>query len=132
MGYKGPRLIIKADWEDGGGNARRGCILTEGNTRPEVWAIVQSALRNAPHDMTEVIVSEGWRKIRDTKDCHELNNAFDISLHGTSDDLDERRTIGDAWAARMRVDLINRMGVDYDVSCHGRSWNVHIHAELDP
>ncbi len=132
MGYKGPRLIIKADWEDGGGNARRGCILTAGNTRPEVWAIVQSALRTAPVGMTEVIVSEGWRKIRDTLDFHERNEAFDISLRGTSDVLKDRRTIGDAWAARMRVDLIARMGVNYDVSCHGKEWKVHIHAEVDP
>jgi len=130
MPHKGPRLIIKADWKDGSGKDRRGCILTEGNTRPEVWAIVQSALRTAPHHMTEVIVSEGWRDIRDTLDFHELNNAFDISLWGTSDDLEERRTIGDAWAARMRVDLIARQGVNYDVSCHGKDWNVHVHAEL--
>lgn len=132
MPHKGPRLIIKADWVDGSEKKRRGCILTEGNTRPEVWAIVQSALRTAPVGMTEVIVSEGWRNIRTTLDLHERNGAFDISLWGTSDDLEERRTIGDAWAARMRVDLIARQGFNYDVSCHGKDWNVHIHGEVDP
>jgi hypothetical protein len=132
MGYKGPRLIIKADWEDSTGKARRGCILTEGNTRPEVWAIVQSALRTAPHAMDAVTVSEGWRKIRETLDRHELHDAFDFSLREVSDVEAERRTIGDAWAARMRVDLIARQGVNYYVTCHGANWNVHIHGSLSP
>ena len=132
-GHKGPRVIIKADWVDGSKRSRRGCILTEGNTRPEVWAIVQSAVRTAPHGTDTVTVSEGWRKIRDTLDRHELNDAFDFSLNDVvAPDGAGRRVIGDAWAARMRIDLIARQGVNYTVLCHGADWNVHIHGSLSP
>ena len=135
--YKGPRLIIKADWERDG-RPMRGCILTRGNTRPEVWAIVEAALATAPAGLAEVEVSEGWRDIRDALDWHELNGAFDFSLRRVcaaarcADTVPHRRREGVRWANRMQDELADRYGPLYDVECHGEGWNIHIHAELHP
>ena len=129
--FEGPRLIIKADWTDGKGNPRRGCILTPGNTRPEVWAIVRSALRTAPPGLDAVTLSEGWRHIREALDRHNTNDAFDISLREISDDLTIRTEEGHAWAGRIAVDLEYREEASYDIACHGEGWNVHIHGEQD-
>jgi hypothetical protein len=129
--FEGPRLIIKADWVDGKGNPRRGCILTPGNTRPEVWAIVRSALRTAPHGLEAVTLSEGWRHIRETLDRHNTNDGIDISLRDISDDLNIRTEAGHAWAGRIADDLEHREEASYDIACHGEGWNVHIHGEQD-
>lgn len=137
MTHKGPRLVIKADWHDGE-MGRRGCILTQGNTRPEVWAIVQAAMVTAPDGLTIVEVSEGYRSIRDTLDMHELNGAFDFSLRhvcaadGITDSMHNRARIGVPWAARMQKYLRERWGPFYDVECHGAEWQIHIHGELHP
>lgn len=129
--YVGPRLIIKADWTDARGNPRRGCILTAGNTRPEVWAIVRAALRTSPPGLQSVTLSEGFRYIRETLDRHNTNDAFDISLRDISDDLTIRTEEGHAWAGRIAVDLEYREEASYDIACHGEDWNVHIHGEQD-
>jgi hypothetical protein len=129
--FDGPRLIIKPDWTDDRGNPRRGCILTPGNTRPEVWAIVRSALRTAPPGLDAVTLSEGWRHIRETLDRHNMNDAFDISLRDISGVLAIRTEAGHAWAGRIADDLECREEASYDIECHGEGWNVHIHGEQD-
>ena len=135
--HKGPRLIIKADWTKNG-QPMRGCHLTQGNTRPEVWAIAQAAMATAPVGLDVVEITEGHREIRDTLDFHELNGAFDFSLRrvceavGLLDDVENRKRVGDAWAARMQVYLHDHLGPFYDVECHGDGWNIHIHGELHP
>ena len=133
MPYKEPRIIIKADWKDESGRDRRGCILTRGNMRPEVWAIVEIAVETAPPGTGIVEVTEGWRpKIREGLDEHRLNNAFDFGLRHVAAEHEERRVIGDQWAARMQRRLREKYGPHYDVACHGKAWNVHIHGELHP
>lgn len=136
--HKGPRLLIKPDWIDGKRKPRRGCILTQGNTRPEVWAIVQAAMATAPEGLDVVEVTEGWRDIRDTLDFHELNNAFDFSLRrlcealGIENSYANRYREGTRWAARMQAWLREHVGPGYDVECHGEGANVHVHGELHP
>ena len=133
MDYKGPRIIVKADWVDESGKDRRGCILTRGNTRPEVWAIVDMAVETAPDGCEVVEITEGWRpKIREGLDEHRLNNAFDFSLRHVAPAIEERRPIGDQWSARIQRRLREKYGAGYDVTCHGKGGNVHVHGELHP
>ncbi len=111
------RLIIKADWQDGERD-RRGCILTQEHLQnPMVMLILDVALETAPAGM-DVIVTEGWRDIRDTPDAHERFHAFDFSLGDLS------IVGGKRWADDMGA----KLGDDYYVVCHGPNW--HVHAQI--
>ncbi len=104
-------------------------MLYGGSLRPEVIRIVYVAAQTSrgqtgPH----IVVSEGYRKIRDTRDLHQELRAFDISLNTLPGDFEERERRGTEWAERMKAEL----GPDYTVIVHGGGHNLHIHVELDP
>ena len=125
---KGPRIVFKDDRDS---NIGRGAMIFWGHLLEDRIRMVRVAAQTAP-DLIDntMVVSEGWRKIRTTLDLHERCCAFDISLNqlaGTSG-FSDRKTIGEAWAARIREAL----GPGYDVIVHGEGWNLHIHIELDP
>ncbi len=121
----GPRIIIKDDRDS---SIQRGCVLYAGHFRPELACIIYHAAQTAPHEVSAIIVSEGWRKIRDSRDLHEELRAFDLSLNVISGDFGERRQVATSWADRMR----KRLGEDYEIIVHGKDANLHIHVELDP
>lgn len=123
---KGPRIVFKDDRDSAIG---RGCILHRGSLRPEVMAIVIAAARTAPPlEGNVLIVSEGWRNIREQRDLHEELRAFDISVHNIIILSEPRRAHAELWAERMSEDL----GGEYDVVLHGEGSNLHIHGEFEP
>lgn len=125
---RGPRVIFKDDRDSSIG---RGAVLYGGHFRPEVARIVYVAAQVAPDQVTEIVVSEAHRNIRDTRDLHEEGRAFDFSLNVEGLGhlaFEDRRAIGQEWAMRMSANL----GPDYTVIVHGEGANLHIHAELDP
>ncbi len=123
-----PRIIIKPDWKDASGNSRRGCILRpEHLQNPKVMRILEVAAETAPDLIDdEMVVSEGWRDIRDTPDAHERFEAFDFSLNQIDGDESQRRKIGIAWAGRM----VRKLGDGHFVQAHGTGRGLHIHAQI--
>jgi hypothetical protein len=120
----GPRIHVKNDSESSIG---RGCILHGAHFRPEIAKIVWSASRAAPPRTETLVLSEGYRDIRHTRDMHEELRALDITFRLGADmlpTLDEYAAV----VARMKALL----GPDYDVLVHGENSNRHIHCELDP
>lgn len=121
-----PRIVIKADW--GENNSRRGCILTLLHLRnPRVMRILDVACETAPTLIDdEMLVSEGYRNIRDTPDAHERHEAFDFSLNQLGGNESRRREVGERWASRMFL----KLGNDYYKEVHGTSTNLHIHCQI--
>ncbi len=122
---KGPRILFKDDRDSSIG---RGCVLYAAQLRPEVIAIVTACARTAPTLRSDtMIVSEGYRSIREKRDLHKESRAFDISCNQIPDEA-KREEIARDWAIRIRSDL----GPDYEVIPHGAGANFHLHIELDP
>jgi hypothetical protein len=123
---KGPRIVFKDDRDSRVG---RGCHLHAGHFRPEMAKVIYEAALTAPREADVMVVSEGWRHIRDSRDLHEEGRAFDLSLNiVTGLSFDQRKTMGTEWSNRLRA----KLGRDYDVIVHGDGGNLHIHVELDP
>lgn len=120
----GPRIVIKDDRDSAIG---RGCVLYAGHFRPELACIPYWAAHTAPDGVETVVISEGWRDIRESRDLHEELRALDLSLNVIPGDFAARMAAGQKWAERLRV----KLGPDYDVIVHGQGSNLHIHAELD-
>ena len=122
---KGPRIVFKDDRDSSVG---RGCVLYAGNLRPEVLAIVLAAAQTAPPlKENTLVVSEGYRSVRDSRDLHKELRAFDISLNQIQDPGNIVIT-AEIWADNIRGEL----GPSYDVLAHGEGANFHLHIELDP
>ena len=123
---KGPRIIFKDDRDSGVG---RGCVLYAGHLREEVIGMIRVAAQVAP-DLIDntMVVSEGYRSIRPTRDLHEELRAFDISFNQIQGDYEVRRKVGIEWSDRIR----RRLGFGYDLKVHGVGTNLHLHIELDP
>lgn len=124
---KGPRALFKTDEQSSIG---RGCVLYAAHFRVEVAYIFYAVLKTAPEGMDEVLFSEGYRNIRETRDLHEELRAVDVScaeLPGCTD-YNERANKANEWARRLQLVL----GDDYDVVAHGGANNLHLHVELDP
>ncbi len=121
-----PRVIFKADW--GHNNSRRGAILTLEHLRnPRVMRILEAAAETAPKLIdNEMLVSEGWRDIRDTPDAHERHEAFDLSLNQLACHEGQRKYDAQNWANCLRA----KLGDDYTVLIHGTGTNLHIHAQI--
>ncbi len=122
-----PRILIKPDWFVHG-DRQRGCILTLQHLRnPRVLRILEAAAETAPTLIdNEMLVSEGWRDIRDTPDAHERHEAFDFSLNQVAGHGKPHRLVCDAWAERMQA----KLGDDYYVVVHGTGTNLHIHCQI--
>ncbi len=89
--------------------------------------ILEVAAETAPDLIDdEMVVSEGWRDIRDTPDAHERFEAFDFSLNQVEGDGGSRNNIGAHWSQRMQA----KLGNDYYVLCHGTGRGLHLHAQL--
>ncbi len=122
----GPRIIVKADANSSIG---RGCILYGAHFRPEMACIPYWVARTAPEELDEVVLTEGWRDVRDSRDLHEELRGIDVSLNGLADGGGEsKKSKAESWAARLR----ERLGSDYQVILHGDGLNYHMHCELDP
>jgi hypothetical protein len=96
-----------------------GAYLHARHFRPEIARIVQVAAAEAPGELTEIVVTEGWRA---GAGLHPKDRAFDIRANHLP------RPVVLAWVERIR----GRLGGDYDVLAHGNGANHHIHAEYDP
>lgn len=122
---KGPRVIVKRDEESSVG---RGCHLTGAHFVPEMAKIVWAACRTAhPVIVAVVMLTEGYRNIRDARDMHEECRAFDITTR------DQRGAIGtEAMYEVMAANMGDLLGPDYDIIVHGEGNNLHIHCEYDP
>jgi len=123
---RGPRVFVKRDEESSVG---RGAILYGAHWRPEIAAIVWAACvasKDVSPGIKEVILTEGYRDIRDTRDLHEELRALDITFR-----LDHqlRPTLGEY--ARLRDRMKELLGPDYDVLAHGEDTQLHIHSEYD-
>lgn len=126
MNNQRTRIIFKDDRDSQVG---RGCVLYAGHFRPEVIAIVYCAALEAPETKDgEIVVSEGYRDIRNSRDLHEELRAFDFSLNGVNGDHDFRAAVGVQWADRTN----RRLGPGYHTAVHGIGSNLHMHIELDP
>lgn len=105
-------------------------VLRTAHFRPHMVQIIMVAFATQPETTDgKLVITEGWRDIRDSLDFHEHCAAFDFrckNLVGASQEERERQ--GHAWAAVMR----ERLGSDYDVIAHGEGDNFHVHAEFDP
>lgn len=122
---KGPRIVFKDDRDSSIG---RGCVLYAAQLRPEVIAIVIACAKAAPPLRDNMmVVSEGYRSIREKRDLHKESRAFDISCNQIPDEA-KREELGRVWARRIEHEL----GPDYDVIAHGEGANFHLHIELDP
>lgn len=124
----GPRIVFKDDRDSAVG---RGAVLFWGHFLDGPRQIIIAAAQTAPAFVDNVmLVSEGWRHVREARDLHRELRAFDFSLNrlaGVSG-FSHRKIAGEAWATRMRAVL----GPGYDIEVHGEGENLHLHAELDP
>ena len=120
----GPRLLIKRDEESSVG---RGAQLYAAHLVPEMARVMWACCRCCDTFISEVWVTEAYRKIRTDRDLHEECRALDFTL---------RTSTGARPAEMVYRDVGDRMvavlGPDYDVVVHGESANLHIHAEYDP
>ena len=121
----GPRIHFKTDQES---TINRGAVMYAAHFRPEIACIPYWAARTAPPGLERIVVSEGYRKIRDSLDLHEQYRAMDLSLNVIDGDEAERRSVGTFWAKRLEEAL----GPDYLVLVHGAGANLHIHVALKP
>lgn len=121
----GPRIIFKDDRDS---SIQRGAVMYGAHFRPEMALIYYHAAQTAPTGLKTMVVSEGYRKIRDTRDLHQELRGIDLSLNTIEGDEAERRSQGTFWATRLQEAL----GPDYTVIVHGAGRNLHIHIELDP
>ncbi len=120
----GPRVIFKDDRDSAIG---RGAILYGAHFRAEVSKIVYVVAQTAPHHLDVVVISEGWRDTRDTRDLHEESRALDVSLRDMPGG-EIGSQMAESWCHRLR----DTLGPDYDVQSHGDGDNWHLHIELDP
>jgi len=112
-----------------------GVTFKHGHFQPHVTAIITAALETAPLMKDGcVVITQAYRKIRDTLDFHELMAAFDFRCKDIV--VSETQTaallnlqdIGRQWADRMRA----KLGPDYDCIAHGSGDSFHLHVEFDP
>jgi len=123
---RGPRIIFKDDRDSSIG---RGCVIYQGMLRPEIMCMVAAAAETAPDGMEEMNVSEGWRSVRNYRDLHEDQRAWDISARGVvAVDDDELLYWMEMWADNIQEQL----GPPYTVVVHDTGSGLHIHIELDP
>ena len=127
------RIIFKDDRDSSIG---RGCILNLAHLRPEVIVMVRAAAATAPiMDGNYILISEGWRSIRERRDLHKEGRAFDVSLNNVvgGEDYARRLVIGRAWGQRTSELLnITEFGRTYQIEVHGTGTNLHMHMEMDP
>lgn len=127
------RIIFKDDRDSRIG---RGCILNLAHLRPEVIIMVRAAGAMAPvMDGNYMLVSEGWRSIRERRDLHKEGLAFDVSLNNVvgGEEYNRRKVIGEAWGQRTSERLnLSEFGVTYQIEVHGTGSNLHMHMEMDP
>lgn len=122
----GPRVIVKDDRDSSIG---RGCQLYAAHFVPVVMEMMQRmvqafALR---HDCKTIRMTEGWRNIRDRRDCHEEARAIDW----TAEHADGSRF--EAWEYDIVASQARKwLGQNYDVIVHGQGLGLHIHVEYDP
>ena len=119
----GPRIIVKRDTESSIG---RGAALYLDHFRPHVSVMIWAIARACPDSCTELWITEGHRKIRDTRDLHEECLALDFTFRDGEQRLIEVELHEIAREAR------STLGDEYDLIAHGSGSNLHIHAEYDP
>ncbi len=120
----GPRIIVKDDRDSTVG---RGGVLFAALFRPEIAILPRLVAACAPMRAEVVRVTEGHRKIRETRDRHEDLCALDFTIEmpaGMRAIEPEYEQVAD----RMRIFL----GPDYDIVVHGEGLGLHIHVEWDP
>lgn len=123
---RGPRIIFKDDRDSA---VHRGCVVYAAHLRPEIICMVEAAAQTAPPlKFNTLIVSEGHREIRDTRDLHEEARAWDISLNQVDCKPDDLKAFALMWTEAIE----ELLGPSYDVVAHGKGLNYHIHIELDP
>lgn len=125
----GPRIFIKTDQESSVG---RGCVEYADHYQPHMSMLKRAAAASAPLAAVCVRFTEGYRNTRDTRDRHEDNQAFDITIEmprsrGTATRRATRAELEET-AQRMRL----FMGPAWQFVVHGRGANMHIHAEYEP
>lgn len=124
-GRYGPRILFKTDAQSSIG---RGAVLFWEHFRPHMAVIIECVGRACQQQQIgdEVTVTEGWRKIRPQRDCHEERAAFDFTI-----EEDDVRIPFDHY--RIVANVVKHMlGPKYDVIVHGEGMNLHIHIEFDP
>jgi hypothetical protein len=121
----GPRIFLKRDHESSSG---RGCELYAAHFAPHIALIAKAMADCAPGHVEMVCLTEGYRKIRETRDLHETLQALDCV--GTDADGQRNVTPSEyrAWAARCAA----RTGNLYDWLAHDAGSGWHLHGEYDP
>lgn len=122
----GPRVTFKDDRDSAIG---RGCRLYAAHFRPEILAIMGAVVNALAEDATvdEIKFSEGHRKIRESRDCHETCDALDATA-----EMAGGTRIPKAAYERVAAKIRAKLGPNYDVLAHGLGTNLHIHVEWDP
>ncbi len=127
MTRHGPRILFKTDDQSSIG---RGAVTYGGHFRPEMakilWAVAKAGRR---WNWEEIIVSEGHRDIRDTRDLHKELRAFDFVCHEIEGDEARRHSIYKGWRDATNTLLDDS---DYQIIVHGEGGGLHMHIELDP
>lgn len=122
----GPRVIFKDDRDASSG---RGCRVYAAHFTPVVMDIWRHGVKAfaANKRVRTIRLTEGWRDVREGRDCHEEARAFDF----TAEDEKGKR-ISEAEYKSIAAQIRAWLGDDYDVVLHGEGLGLHIHVEYDP
>lgn len=128
----GPRIVFKDDRDSSIG---RGAIMFWSHFVSPMSDLLVAMAQTAPAliDNT-MVVSEGWRDIRTSRDLHEELRALDFPLNKLVGITvwGERQDAGLMWVERARAVLRPDLRPGFQFEVHGSGEGIHVHAEWDP